>query len=99
MPGLILGGATGALIGGDMNCDDRRQAMSVYRDALEGPLGQIHDWRNGNGGGNGSMTTLRRYARDGFSCRSLRETTLVGIKLVSRTGTACRQADGNWHFM
>ena len=25
-PGLILEGATGARIGGDMNCDDRRQA-------------------------------------------------------------------------
>ena len=98
-PGLILGGATGARIGGDMNCDDRRQAMGVYRDGLEGPLGQSHDWHNGNGGGNGSMTPVRQYMRDGFSCRDFQEETLVGLRLVPRSGTACRQSDGNWHTL
>ena len=98
-PGLILGGATGARIGGDMNCDDRRQAMSVYRDGLEGPLGQAHDWHNGNGGGNGSMTAVRQYTRGGFSCRDFQEQTLVGLQLVPRNGTACREPDGNWHTL
>ena len=98
-PGLILGGATGTRIGGDMNCDDRRQAMSVYRDGLEGPLGQSHDWHNGNGGGNGSMTAVRQYTRDGFSCRDFQEKTLVGLHLVPRNGTACRESDGNWHTL
>jgi len=98
-PGLILGGTTGVQIGQDMNCDDRRQAMSVYRDGLEGPLGQTHNWHNDNGGGNGSMTPLRQYARGGFYCRDFLEKTLVGMQLVSRSGTACRQADGNWHTL
>jgi len=98
-PGLILEGATGARIGGDMNCDDRRQAMSVYRDGLEGTLGHAYDWHNGNGGGNGSMTPVKQYTSGGFSCRDFQEKTLVGLLLVSRSGTACRRADGNWHTL
>ncbi len=98
-PGLILGGAAGERIGAEMNCDDRRQAMSVYRDGLEGPLGQTHNWRNSNGGGNGSMTPLRQFVRDGFSCRDFQEKVFVGTRLVSRSATACRQSDGNWHTL
>ena len=98
-PGLILEGATGARIGSDMNCDDRRQAMSVYRDGLEGSLGHAYDWHNGNGGGTGSMTPVRQYTSGGFSCRDFQEKTLVGLQLVSRSGTACRKADGNWHTL
>jgi len=98
-PGLILEGATGARIGSDMNCDDRRQALSVYRDGLEGALGHAYDWHNGNGGGTGSMTPVRQYTSGGFSCRDFQEKTLVGLQLVSRSGTACRKADGNWHTL
>lgn len=98
-PGLILDGAAQSHITGYMNCDDRRTAFSVYRDGLEGKLGQSYAWRNTNGGGFGSMTPLRQFMRGAFACRDFREENLVGLKLVPRTGTACRQDDGNWHTL
>jgi surface antigen len=98
-PGLILQGATEAHIAGYMNCDDRRQAFSVYRDGLEGRLGQSYAWRNSNGGGFGTMTPVRQFMKGAFVCRAFREENLVGMQIDRREGAACREHDGNWHFL
>ena len=95
--GIILGGAMGSAIAHDMNCDDRRQAMSIYRDSLEGRIGQQYDWRNSEGGDSGSITPVRQYVSGGYACRDFKVITSSNLQSASRNGTACRQADGNWH--
>jgi surface antigen len=80
-----------------LNCDDRRQALSIYRDAFEGRVGQIHGWHNENGGGAGTVVLVRRYSANGVNCSDVRATANSQELLHSRRSTACRQQDGNWH--
>jgi surface antigen len=95
---VILAGAAGRLIALDLNCDDRRHALTSYRDAFEGRIGQRYDWRNENGGGAGSITPVRQYSSGGVAGRGFRaETAIISQQPTSREGTACRQRDGNWH--
>ncbi len=95
--GVILGGLAGNSIARDMDCNDRRSAMSSYRDGFAGRVGQRHSWRNADNGNYGSMTPTRQYARNGETCRDYRETSYRGSQKYDRTGTACRQSDGNWY--
>src|SRR5579872_598372 len=61
--GVILAGMAGHAIAAALNCDDRRQALTSYRDAFEGQTGQAYGWRNSNGGSAGSITPVRQYSR------------------------------------
>ena len=51
--GVILNGLAGRQIAQVLNCDDRRNALSSYRDAFQGKVGQAYSWRNPNGGASG----------------------------------------------
>ena len=95
--GVILGGVEGHTMVSALNCDDRRQALSIYRDAFEGRVGQTHDWRNENGGGKGSVTLVRSYSANGVKCSDVRAAANSQQALPSHDMTACRQKDGNWH--
>lgn len=95
--GVILGGLVGNSISSDMNCNDRRYAMSSYSQGFEGRIGHRYDWRNNEGGSHGSFTPTREYSRDGNTCRDFRETGYGNGHDYSRNGTACRHSDGNWY--
>jgi surface antigen len=96
--GVILGGMAGNSIASDMNCSDRRYAMSSYGEGFEGQIGHRYDWRNDQGGDYGSFTPVREYSRDGNTCRDFRETSYRSHRQYSRSGTACRRNDGNWYL-
>ncbi len=94
--GVILGGIAGNAIASDMNCDDRREAFVSYRDGFEGRIGQRYSWR---GNGNyGSFTPVREFSRGGYTCRDFTTVTFHRGREVLRSGTACRQNDGNWYL-
>lgn len=95
--GVILGGLAGNAISSNMNCNDRRYAMTSYSQGFEGRIGERHDWRNRDGGTYGSFTPTREYARDGYTCREFREAGYSNRRSYSRTSTACRHSDGNWY--
>ncbi len=95
--GVILNGAAGRQIAQVLNCDDRRSALSAYRDAFQGKVGQAYSWRNPNGGASGDVSALSRYQDGDAPCTSFRATAIVGPQTTSSRGTACRQPDGNWH--
>ena len=63
---------------------------------LNGDLGRRYDWRGRNG--YGYFTPTREFRRGGVVCRDFTETTYRGGREYTRTGTACRQTDGNWRF-
>ena len=94
--GVILGGIAGNSIAGDMDCNDRRYALTSYSAGFEGRIGERHDWRNGDN--RGSFTPTREYSRGGNTCRDFREVSYRNGHDYSRSGTACRRSDGNWYI-
>lgn len=96
--GVIVGGMAGNAISRDMNCGDRRYALTSYSAGFEGRIGDRHDWRSADSSNHGSFTPVREYSRDGTICRDFRETSTRDGREYSRNGTACRQSDGNWYM-
>jgi surface antigen len=94
--GAILGGLLGNTISRDIDCDDQPAAFRVYSDGLNGDIGRRYDWRGRND--YGYFTPTREFRRGGLVCREFNETTYHGGRTFTRTGTACRQNDGNWRF-
>jgi surface antigen len=94
--GAVLGGLLGNTISRDIDCDDQPYAFRVYADALNGPIGVRAEWRNR--GNYGYFTPVREFRRGDTVCRDFTETSYRGNQTFTRTGTACRQVDGNWRF-
>jgi surface antigen len=94
--GAILGGLLGNTVSRDIPCEDHPYAFRTYATGLNGDLGRRYEWRHGYN--YGYFTPVREYRRDGYVCRSWSETTYVRGRTYTRTGTACRQRDGNWRF-
>ncbi len=95
--GVILGGLAGNSISSNMNCNDRRYAMSSYSQGLEGRIGHRYSWRSNEDNSYGSFTPTREYSRNGNTCRDFREAGYSNSRSYSRNGTACRHNDGNWY--
>lgn len=94
--GAILGGLLGNAVTHDMPCEDHPYAFHAYSDGLNGDLGRRYRWRNGDD--YGYFIPQREFDRDGYVCRTWTETTYARGREYTRTGTACRQRDGNWRF-
>jgi len=95
--GVILGGLAGNAISSNMNCDDRRLAMTSYSAGFDGRVGERHDWRSRDGRSYGRFTPIREFSRDGNTCRDFRESGYSNSRSYNRRGTACRHNDGNWY--
>ena len=94
--GAILGGLLGNTVSRDIDCDDQPVAFRVYADGLNGDIGRRYEWRNR--GNYGYFTPTREFRRGGVVCREFTETSYRGGQSFTRSGTACRQTDGNWRF-
>lgn len=94
--GAILGGLLGNAVSRDIDCDDQPVAFRVYAQGLNGDIGRRYDWRGRRD--YGYFTPTREFRRAGTVCREWTETTYRGGQTFSRSGTACRQTDGNWRF-
>ena len=98
MGGVILGGLAGNSISSNMNCSDRRYAMTSYSKGFEGRIGQRHSWQNKDRSSYGSFTPTREYSRDGNTCRDYRDVGYGNGHSYNHSGTACRHNDGNWYL-
>jgi surface antigen len=94
--GAILGGLLGNTVTRDMPCEDHQTAFRTYSDGLNGDLNRRYSWRRGPD--YGYFTPVREFRRDGYVCRSWTETTYAHGRNFTRSGTACRERDGNWRF-
>ncbi len=94
--GAILGGLLGNAVARDMPCEDHPHAFRAYSTGLNGELGRRYEWRNGND--YGYFVPQREFNRGRTVCRSWSETTYARGRSFTRSGTACRQNDGNWRF-
>lgn len=94
--GAILGGLLGNAVARDMPCEDHPYAFRAYATGLNGDVGRRYEWRNGDD--YGYFTPQREFYRGRTVCRSWNETTYARGREYTRSGTACRQDDGNWRF-
>jgi len=96
--GIILGGIAGNAIASDMSCNDRHYAFASYSNGFEGRIGHRYNWRGGDGGNYGYFIPVREFSRDRMTCRDFRTVSYRHNREYTRTGTACRQTDGNWYM-
>lgn len=94
--GAILGGLLGNAVSRDIDCDDQPTAFRVYAQGLNGDIGRRYEWRGSHG--YGYFTPTRQFRRGDTVCRDWTETTYRGGQSYTRSGTACRQTDGDWRF-
>jgi surface antigen len=94
--GAILGGMFGNAITRDMPCQDHSYAFRVYAQGLDGNIGQRYEWRHGDDWG--YFVPEREFHRDGYVCRTFTETSYAHGQTYTRSGTACRESDGYWHY-
>ncbi len=95
--GAILGGLLGNAVSRDIDCEDQPVAFRVYAEGLNGDIGRRYEW-HGRNNNYGYFTPTREYRRGGEVCREWTETTYRGGRASTRSGSACRQNDGNWRF-
>ena len=95
--GAILGGLLGNAVSQDIDCDDQPYAYRVYAGGLNGDLGRRYEWRHDRA--YGYFTPVREFRRGDTVCRDFTETSYrADGRSFTRSGTACRQVDGNWRF-
>ena len=94
--GAVLGGLLGNTVSRDIGCDDQPYAYRVYADGLNGDIGRRYEWRHDRA--YGYFTPVREFRRGALVCREFTETSYRHGEALTRSGTACRQDDGNWRF-
>ncbi len=96
--GVILGGAAGAALTKDMDCNDRSYAYKTYYNGLNSERpGSRYTWKNPSNGHRGDFTVGRYYNDpDNFRCADFTQTIYINGRPEPARGTACRQPDGTW---
>lgn len=106
--GVIAGGALGAALTRDLNCEDRSYAYKTYYDGFNaGRPNARHQWRNPRSGHYGEFLVRDFYNDpDGFRCANYIQQIFIsggptqqffvsgGPRAAS--GRACQQPDGTW---
>lgn len=98
LAGVIFGGAMGAALTSNMDCEDRSYAYRTYYDGFNsGRVGRNYDWHNPRNNHRGEFR-VRSYYNDpyGFRCANFSQVTYVQGRSYNATGRACRQPDGTW---
>lgn len=100
--GVLLGGATGYMIGRRFEPSDRAMYGQTLAVALAGADdGETLHWRNPETGRNGTVRPVRSYHRGGDDrlCRDYRSAVNFEVDVATGSGTACRDTDGRWNLI
>ena len=96
--GIVLEGVAGQEIAHDIACADRPAAFRAFAAALRGPVGNSYYWSNAPRKCHGLFRTTWQFRDHGVQCRDFAlDHTIDGHRYL-RQGTACLEADGNWHL-
>ena len=101
LAGMILGGAGGATIARNLDCEDRTYVYRAYYDGFErGRRQTSYPWRNDRTGHYGTLFVSDYYRdQDNYRCATYTQTIYVrGTPQIAR-GHACRQEDATWAFV
>lgn len=98
LAGVIIGGAVGAKLTSNMDCDDRSYAYRSYYDGFNsGRPGSRYSWRNPANDHRGDIVVGNYYNdRAGFRCTTFTQRIYIQGRPQVGTGRACRQPDGTW---
>ena len=98
MAGIIFGGAAGAALTSNMDCEDRSYAYKTYYDGFNsGRSGRDYDWNNPHNNHHGKFRVGSYYDDPyGFRCARFTQTTYIQGRSYDASGIACRQPDGSW---
>jgi surface antigen len=96
--GVIIGGATGAVLTRNLDCEDRSYAYKSYSDGFNaGRPGGRYEWRNPKNGHRGEFLVRDYYDDpDGFRCANYTQQIFVNGQPQAVSGRACQQPDGTW---
>ena len=98
LAGVIFGGAVGAALTSNMDCEDRSYAYRTYYDGFNsGRANRSYAWRNPQNDHHGDFR-VRSYYNDpyGFRCANFTQVTYIRGRSYDASGRACRQPDGTW---
>lgn len=91
--GALIGGAIGNQIGKYMDDTDRLKAGQVLE---TNPTGVGSSWVNPDTNYKYSVTPTNTYTSDAGPCREYTTEAIIGGKVETVYGTACRESDGSW---
>jgi len=94
--GIVLEGIAGQEIASDIACADRPAAFRAFAAALRGPVGNSYYWSTRKC--HGLFRTTWQFNNHGVDCRDFALDHTINGKRHLRQGTACLEADGNWHL-
>jgi len=97
--GVIIGGALGAALTKDLDCEDRDYAYHSYYDGLNSGRTGIYRWQNPRNRHRGEFRVRSYYYDDdGFQCANYSHIVYLDRQREA-SGRACRQPDGAWLFL
>ena len=96
--GIVLEGVAGQEIAHDIACADRPAAFRAFAAALRGPVGKSYYWLNATRKCHGLFRTTWVFRAHGVQCRDFALDHTINGHRYLRQGTACFEADGNWHL-
>jgi surface antigen len=98
LAGIILGGAGGAALAGNLDCEDRSYVYPTYYEGFErGRREASYPWRNDRTGHYGTLLVGDYYRdQDNYRCATYTQTIYVRGAPRTARGHACRQDDGTW---
>ncbi len=96
--GVFAGGALGAMLTSNLDCDDRSYAYRTYADGFNAGREKVtYRWNNPNNDRRGELYVDDYYDDpDGFRCATYTQKIYIGGRPKEGTGRACRQPDGTW---
>jgi surface antigen len=95
---VTVGGAFGATLTRNLDCEDRSYAYKTYYDGFNsGRPGSRYQWNNPRSGHRGEFL-VGSYYNDpyGFGCANFTQTIYIQGRPQAACGRACRQPDGSW---
>jgi surface antigen len=98
LAGVIVGGAVGAALTGNLDCEDRSYAYKTYYDGFNaGRPNAVYRWSNPRNDHRGEFRVVDYYNDPaGFRCSNYNQTIYIQGRPQTARGRACRQPDGTW---
>lgn len=96
--GTLIGATIGSNIGGSMDSSDQYCAGQAFETA---PDNRTVAWKNPDTNNTYNVTPSNSYTDNdsGQHCREYTSATVINGRQENVTGTACRNADGNWQLI
>ncbi len=97
----MVGGEVGIGLGEKLlPSDQTAHEQNAQKSLAQAPDGQIYNWRNNKTGNSGNFRPVRSfYVGSERYCRDYHTTVVLKDNVLSGSGTACRQANGDWKIL